>query len=165
VLGKAAFTIDWDNEQAICPHGAPSGSWTKLKIKDHTYLQARFAEAGCRACPDRAQCTASANGPRSIAVLRRAPHEIQMHNRRCQRTERWQRRYAIRAGSEATLSQNVRTHGLRRSRYRGLARTHVQHVLTALACNVTRISDWTTGTARTRRTTRFHALCAAAACP
>ncbi|MGQ4386759.1 transposase [Streptomyces sp. SAS_270] len=98
--------------------------------------------------------TASANGPRSIAVLPRPPLEIQMHNRLHQPTEHWQRRYMIRAGSEATLSQNVRTHGLRRSRYRGLVRIHVQHVLTTLACNVTRISDRTTGTARTRRRAR-----------
>nr|WP_222109932.1 IS1182 family transposase [Streptomyces cupreus] len=163
-FGKAAFTIDWANEQAICPRGATSVSWTKLNIKDHTYLQARFAEADCRTCPDRAQCTTSATGPRSIAVLPRPLHEIQMRNRLDQRTEQWQGRYAIRAGIEAALSQNVRAHGLRRSRYRGLARTHVQHVLTALACNITRVSDWVSSTPRTRRrTTRFHALCAAVA--
>jgi IS5 family transposase len=53
-----------------------------------------------------------------------------------------QRRCAVRAGIEATLSQHVRACGLRRSRHRGLARTHVQHVLTALACNLTRVADW-----------------------
>lgn len=163
-FGKAAFTIDWNNEQAICPRGATSVSWTKLNIKDHTYLQARFAEADCRACPDRTQCTTSATGPRSIAVLPRPLHEIQMRNRLEQRTEQWQRHYAIRAGIEATLSQNVRAYGLRRSRFHGLARTHVQHVLTALACNITRVSDWVSGTPRTRRrTTRFHTLCLCAA--
>jgi IS5 family transposase len=72
----------------------------------------------------------------------------------------WQRRYAIRAGIEATLSQNVRTCGLRRTRYRGLAKTHVQHVLTGLACNVTRIADWIADPARPRRApSHFHALC------
>ncbi|MGW3108973.1 transposase [Streptomyces sp. NPDC001100] len=97
-------------------------------------------------------------------MLPRPLHEIQMSSRLDQRTEQWQRRYAIRAGIEATLSQNVRAHGLRRSRYRGLAKTHVQHVLTALACNVTRVSDWISSTTRTRRrTTHFHALCAAVA--
>ncbi|MEU6256252.1 hypothetical protein [Streptomyces sp. NPDC047043] len=39
---------------------------------------------------------------------------------------------------------NVRGHGLRRSRYSGLARAHVQHVLTAMACDVARIADWAT---------------------
>ncbi|MFJ1559804.1 IS1182 family transposase [Streptomyces mirabilis] len=161
---KAAFTIDWDNKQANCPRGATSVSWTELRMKGNTYLQARFAEADCRTCPDRARCTSSVTGPRSIAMLPRPLHEIQMSNRLDQRTEQWQRRYAIRAGIEATLSQNVRAHGLRRSRYRGLAKTHVQHVLTALACNVTRVSDWISSTTRTRRrTTHFHALCAVAA--
>jgi IS5 family transposase len=65
-----------------------------------------------------------------------------MRNRLDHQTEQWQRRYAIRAGIEATLSQNVRARGLRRSRYRGLARTHVQHVLTATACNLSRLADW-----------------------
>ncbi|MGA6160671.1 transposase [Stenotrophomonas sp. NPDC087984] len=75
-----------------------------------------------------------------------------------------QQRYAIRAGIEATLSQNIRTCGLRRSRYRGLARTHVQHVLTALACNLTRVADWIAEPTPTRhRSTRFNSLCTTAA--
>jgi hypothetical protein len=87
-----------------------------------------------------------------------------MHDRLAQTTAEWRRRYAIRAGIEDTLSQNVRPHRLRRSRYRGLAKTHVQHVLTALACNVTRIADWinTPYTVR-RRSSHFRTLCAAAA--
>jgi IS5 family transposase len=90
-------------------------------------------------------------------------HEIQMHNRLDQTTAEWQRRYAIRAGIEATLSQNVRAHGLPRSRYRGLAKTHVQHVLTALACNIARVADWLDAEPRTRRrATRFRTLCSAA---
>jgi transposase len=118
---------------------------------------------GCT-CPVRPQCTASATRPRALALLpTRELHEIQMRNRLDRTTEEWQHRYAIRAGIEATLSQNVRAHGLRRSRYRGLAKTHVQHVHTA-ACNVARIADWmnTTPTAR-RRTSHFRALCTAAA--
>ncbi|MFH8470990.1 hypothetical protein [Streptomyces sp. NPDC017991] len=62
-LDKAAFTIDWNNEQAICPRGATSASWTKLSISGHTYLQARFAESDCRLRPDRARCTSSALAP------------------------------------------------------------------------------------------------------
>ncbi|MFJ3804347.1 transposase [Streptomyces sp. NPDC090088] len=133
-------------------------------MKGNTYLQARFAEADCRSCPDRTQCTTSVTGPRSIAVLPRPLHEIQTRNRLDQQTEQWQRRYAIRAGIEATLSQNVRAHGLRRSRYRGLARTHVQHVLTAMACNVARVADWIDTAPRTRRrATHFRSLCSAIA--
>ena len=159
---KTAFAIDWGNEQAICPRGATSVSWTGLHISGHTYLQARFAERDCRPCPDRARCTSSATGSRSIAVLPQALHEIQMRNRLDQQTEQWQRRYAIRAGIESTLSQNVRAHGLRRSRYRGLPRTHVQHVLTAVACNLSRLANWHDTTSSTRRASRFQTLCTAA---
>jgi len=44
---------------------------------------------------------------------------------------------------------------LRRSRYIGLAKTHLQHVLTAAAINLSRINDWLSGTprARTRQST------------
>ncbi|WP_425473708.1 transposase [Streptomyces tailanensis] len=85
-------------------------------------------------------------------------------NRLDQQTEQWQRRYAVRAGIEATLSQTVRSNGLRRTRYRGLAKTHVQHVLTAMACNLARTADWIAETPRGRtRSSRFHALCTAAA--
>lgn len=38
--------------------------------------------------------------------------------------------------------RKVRACGLRRTRYRGLPITHIGHVLTALVCNVIRISDW-----------------------
>ncbi|WP_107066441.1 transposase [Streptomyces rimosus] len=83
----AAFTIDWDNEQAICPRGATSVSWTELRMKANAYLQARFAEADCRPCPDRTRCTSSATRPRSIAVLPRSLHEIQTRNRLDQQTK------------------------------------------------------------------------------
>jgi transposase len=48
--------------------------------------------------------------------------------------------YKRRAGIEGTISQGVRTCGLRRWRYIGEAKTHLQHVATAAAINVTRIS-------------------------
>lgn len=159
---KTAFAIDGGNEQAICPRGAMSVSWTELHIPGRTYLQARFAERDRRPCPDRARCTSSATGSRSVAVLPQAPHEIQMRHRLDQQTEQWQRRYAIRTGIESPLSHNVRAHGLRRSRCRGLTRTHVQHVLTALACNLSRLADWHDTTSSTRRASRYQTLCTTA---
>ena len=60
-----------------------------------------------------------------------------------------------RAGIEGTLSQGVRAMGLRRSRYLGLAKTHLQHVLTATAINLGRVAAWLAGTspAHTRQST------------
>jgi transposase len=50
--------------------------------------------------------------------------------------------YARRAGIEGTISQGVRTFDLRRSRYIGLAKTHLQHILISLAMNLVRIIHW-----------------------
>ena len=76
-------------------------------------------------------------------------------------TKEGRRRYARRAGIEGTLSQGVRAFGLRRSRYRGLAKTHLQHVATAAAINLARLGDWFRAVPRAAtRTSRFAALAA-----
>jgi transposase len=67
--------------------------------------------------------------------------------------------YAQRAGIEGTLSQGVRAFGLRRTRYWGVAKTHVQHVAIAAAINVDRIVAWLDERPRaTTRISRFAAL-------
>ena len=50
--------------------------------------------------------------------------------------------YAQQQGVEGTLSQAVRVFGLRRSRYRGLAKTGLQHLATAAALNLDRLTAW-----------------------
>ncbi len=58
----------------------------------------------------------------------------------------------------------VRTCDLRRARYIGQARTHLQRVLTAVALNVVRLTDWGAGRPRIRaKSTHFVALFFAAA--
>ncbi|HEX6215997.1 MAG TPA: transposase [Vicinamibacterales bacterium] len=52
------------------------------------------------------------------------------------------KRYAARAGVEGTFSQADRVVGLRRTRYIGLAKTHLQHVVTAAATTVLRLVAW-----------------------
>ncbi len=52
----------------------------------------------------------------------------------------WRRRYRHRAGIEGTVAQGVKAFGLRRSRYRGLAKTQLQHHLTGAAINFTRLN-------------------------
>ncbi|MET8177329.1 transposase [Streptomyces sp. NPDC005336] len=56
------------------------------------------------------------------------------------------------AGVEGTISQAVQACGLRTSRYRGLAKTSLQHQLAGAAVNLIRIDAWLTGKphARTR---------------
>ena len=51
--------------------------------------------------------------------------------------------YDQRAGSKAPMRRRVRRMGLRRSRYIGEPRTHLQHVATAI--NLCRLYKWLTG--------------------
>ncbi len=80
-----------------------------------------------------------------------------------QQTDAWKARYKIRAGVEGTISQAAARCGLRRSRYRGLAKTSLQHQLTGAAISLARIDAHLTSTPRARtRTSHFAALCPAA---
>src|SRR6476660_943835 len=72
----------------------------------------------------------------------RERHEALQAARVQQETAEWKEEYAVRAGIEGTLSQGVRGFGLRRCRYIGLAKARLQHVATAAAINVYRLSDW-----------------------
>ena len=49
------------------------------------------------------------------------------------------------AGIEATISQGVRSVGMRRSRYRGLSKTRLQNIAIAAAINLQRLSDFWNG--------------------
>ena len=62
-----------------------------------------------------------------------------------QKSEIWKKRYSCRAGIEGTLSQGIRGFGLRRCRYVGHAKTHLQHLFTAAAINLARLDAWLQG--------------------
>ncbi|KAF5992345.1 hypothetical protein BOG92_011165 [Streptomyces sp. WAC00263] len=69
----------------------------------------------------------------------------------------------MRAGCEATVSETVHAHGLRHCRYCGIAKTHVQHVLTAAGANIIRLSECfppgTTPDRPPRPSSQFRWLC------
>ena len=74
--------------------------------------------------------------------------EALLARRKEQETPAFRQGYTTRAGIEGALSQGVRGMGLRRARYDGLRKTHLQHVLTAVAINLVRIDAVLTGTPR-----------------
>src|ERR1044072_4555392 len=49
-------------------------------------------------------------------------------------------RYAVRSGGEGTVNELAHGHGLRRCRYRGQNKAHLQHVLTGIAVDIERLS-------------------------
>ena len=78
-----------------------------------------------------------------------------------ERTVEYRKLYAQRQGIEGTLSQGVRAFGLRRARYRGLAKAGLQHLATAAALNLDRLAAWfAERPLAPTRTSRFAALAA-----
>jgi transposase len=157
------FRIDWQHQHAICPMGNVSLPWRLLcptKAPHQPVFFTRFRKADCAACPARARCTRG-QSPRSLTILPQAEFDALRHARQRQQTEAFAQQYAKRAGIEGTLSQAVSRAGLRRSRYIGLAKTHLQHVLTAAALNIVRLVNWFNEVPRARtRVSHFAALAA-----
>ena len=91
---------------------------------------------------------------RLISILPRPQHEALQAARAREKTTDYMVQYHKRAGSEGTISQGVRSFGMSRSRYVGLVKTHLQHVVTATAINFVRVSNWLNGEplAQTRKT-------------
>lgn len=139
----ANFAIDWEQERARCPQGAPSVKWSQTRDGyDHPIINIRFSPSACRRCAVRARCTTSRSGPREITVRPQAQHLALRVARQREQTPEFQAAYAARAGVEGTMSQALRRTGLRRARYLGLAKTRLQHLLTAAALNLCRLAAW-----------------------
>ena len=62
-------------------------------------------------------------------------HEARERRRAEQTTPTFQQRYAMRAGIEGSLSEGIRSHGLRHARYRGPSKTQLQAQAIAAAIN------------------------------
>jgi transposase len=140
------FTIDWANRRAVCPAGKTSLHWLPaINHKGKPVIQIKFSKRDCRACSLRPQCTHSHPPRRSVTVLPEAHYKALLAARDREQTETFAEHYARRAGIEGTISQGVRASEMRRSRYAGLEKTHLQHLLTAMAMNIARVTHWLAG--------------------
>ncbi|MCL7453533.1 MAG: transposase [Anaerolineae bacterium] len=154
------FAIDWEQQTVTCPQGKSSVSWYPHNDEQgEPRILVRFASPDCRHCPARDQCVRSPTRPRTLAFRPREQHVALQNARQRQETDEFKEAYASRAGIEGTVSQGVRGFDLRRSRYIGLAKTHLQHILTATAINLVRTADWLQQVPRAQtRRWRFAAL-------
>ena len=157
---KGSFVVDWDREVVTCPAGKESISWLPNTYpKNGVIFEARFARKDCTPCPFRARCTKAEKEPRIIGLQAREHHEALQTARRTQTTPEFRLQYAARAGIEGTHEQAIRRCGLRQCRYIGQAKAHLQHILSATALNLMRLSDWWAGTpVAETRCSRFAAL-------
>jgi transposase len=149
------FLIDWERQQATCPEGHTSSSWTPaIDNRTNEVIKIKFSTTDCQVCPSRSLCTQSIRHTRRTVTIRPQEQYLALMRRREQeQTKEFAQVYARRAGIEGTISHGVRVMGLRRSRYIGLERTHLQHLATAAALNLVRSMTWFNGLprAQTRR--------------
>jgi len=164
-FSAADFAVDWDRRVARCPEGKESTGWFESAKRpgQRSSIRARFRAADCRACASRTRCTRARSGPhgRVLALLPKREYQALAAARARESTAEGRRLYAQRQGVESTLSQGVRAFGLRRARYRGLAKARLQHVATAAALNLDRVAAWFAGRPLApTRISRFAALAA-----
>lgn len=137
------FVIDWEAKHVTCPQGHRSQKWSNTHNHLGTpIINIRFSPKACAQCTERAKCTRSQSGPRHMTLHPQLEHVALQQRRISQKTAEFKQRYDARAGIEGTISQAVRVTPLRRSRYIGLAKTHLQHVLCASAINLYRIVNY-----------------------
>jgi transposase len=134
------FTIDVARRQATCPAGADAIHWSAIdpKVKNNVAFLVSFGKQ-CRDCPffGPGRCTDKPAG-RTIAISRH--HDLITARRAESTTEAFHLDMHQRAAIEGTLSELVRTHAARRSRYRGLPKNQLQAAFTAASTNLKRLA-------------------------
>ena len=137
------FEIDWLQQQACCPQGHLSTRWeVGTDRRGQETVKIHFPYQECQACPVKAQCTRAQKAGRTLTLRPQAQHLALQQARHKQQSDEFKRRYTNRAGMEGTISQGISAFGLRWCRYKGIAKTRLQHVTTATAMNVFRLINW-----------------------
>jgi Transposase DDE domain/Transposase domain (DUF772) len=149
---RADFAAGYDARTVTCPQGKTSASWTPCTQRGKDAIVATFPASDCGPCPARSLCTTSGKNRRQLTVLPRDLAHAQAAARAAEKTIPFQADYARRAGVEGTMHQAA-SHGARRTRYRGLLKTRLDHVYMATALNLLRLEAFWNGTPLDRQRT------------
>ncbi len=154
------FAVDWDQQQVRCPQGHLSVAWWEPGGgQGRRPIIVAFDKHTCGTCPVRPCCTRAKHTGRRLRLPPQDQYEARAAAQTWSASEEGQQLYQRRAGVEGTLSQGVRAFGLRRTRYWGVAQTHLQHVAIAAAINIDRMVAWLNERPRAMtRISRFAAL-------
>jgi transposase len=152
--------VDWDQQHVRGPQGHLSVAWWEHGGGQGSRpIIVAFDKHTCGPCPVRAACTRAKHTGRRLRLPPQDQYEALAAAQTWSASEEGQQLYKRRAGVEGTLSQGGRAFGLRRTRYWGVAKTHLQHVAIAAAINIDRIVAWLDERPRAQtRTSRFAAL-------
>jgi transposase len=158
------FQIDWDHHQASCPAGKTSLRWTPaVANRGKAVIKVKFSSKECRRCDHVTQCIRSTkrDARRTLTIRPQPQYQALQMARQREATPAFQEEYARRAGIEGTIWRGMRSTRLRRTRYLGLSRVRLGHILTAVGLNVLRLGEWFLETPRAKtRITPFARLMA-----
>lgn len=136
-FGTEDFQINVEERTALCPAGRTNTQCSRLEEVATGKVSYRFEfGAQCHYCPLRGQCLGKDQPHRTLTV---GEHHTHLQARRLeQQTHAFKQRMKHRNAIEGTQSELVRSHGLRRARFRGLAKVKLQNYFSGAACNVKR---------------------------
>lgn len=134
-----AFDVDIAGRSALCPAGQHSTNCSRLEEAKTGKVNYRFEwnDTLCGACPKRTECVGATQSHRTLLVGEH--HGFLQERRREMQSAAFQKEMYRRNGIEGTQSELVRAFGLRRARYRGLAKVRLQNYLIGAACNLRRL--------------------------
>ena len=137
-FGTDRFDVRVEERKAVCPAGQENSQCSRLEEQATGKVSYRFewSTEACATCPLRPQCIQAEQKHRTLAVGEH--HTILQERRREQQTEPFKERMKHRNAIEGTQSELVRAHGMRRARYRGLAKAKLQNYFIGAACNIKR---------------------------
>lgn len=141
---SSMFKIDWEQEKVICPQDKQTTKWTSRKERGgRTSNEASFSLHDCRPWIKSHLCVRQpGKHNRRLSFRTQEQHEVLQEARAQQKTLEWRAKYGKRGGIEGTMSQGVHNSGMRRSRYRGLRKSHLQSLSIAAAVNLQRLNNW-----------------------
>ena len=116
----------------------PAGKTARYRVHKERGLLFRFAEEDCGACGLKERCIGGPRGARRRSVSMPYKHRQLAQLREYMKTEPFKEEMKRRQWIEAKIAELVRWHGMRRARYRGLAKVNLQCLFTALVVNIKR---------------------------
>lgn len=158
-FGGSDFALDFEGRVGVCPAGKRSSAWYELAKGDAKGpIRVEWSRAQCERCRLRGRCVTARTEVRKELWLDGYHAEI-VRGRQRQASEGFRRAYRRRAGIEATFSDMMRTHGGRRTPYRGRVKSESRYLTIATAMNLRRVEGWRSGrTVRRHRTSRLGRL-------
>jgi IS5 family transposase len=131
------FLYDPENVKLMCPAGHISTScYSEILYNNKSGYAFQFKPSLCNTCPLKAKCIKNNKG-RRVYISYYEPYFRRARERLA--TEEGKQAYRNRYKIEQKVADLTRYCGLRRCRYRGLARASIHTLLATIVCNIKRM--------------------------